>query len=265
MTRRDFGLGSIIASGVLALGGCGGPTEEERATLDGGKIYPTYRYRVTVEVDTPEGLKTGSSVIEVKTSRSGDHSIPSPNMLSYKVRGQAVTVDLGQRGKLFALLDSNGYGVWAQGGLEMVVPPTPVEQATKMADEYGYRRARALALKGPQELPRHLASQRPPPKPSDPPAAYPTLVRFRDITNSKSIERVDPDNLAVTFGQGVKLRRITLERSYDPVTTGIEDNFKWWPQDIASFSMDREFKTAWSPTFAQTIGSGDFKKNYETQ
>ncbi|WP_156457791.1 hypothetical protein [Altererythrobacter sp. Root672] len=29
---------------------------------------PTYRYRMTVEVDMPEGLKSGSSVIEVDTS-----------------------------------------------------------------------------------------------------------------------------------------------------------------------------------------------------
>lgn len=32
---------------------------------------PDYRYRLTVEVDTPGGLRTGSSVIEVETSVAG--------------------------------------------------------------------------------------------------------------------------------------------------------------------------------------------------
>ncbi|HAW37080.1 MAG TPA: hypothetical protein DCX71_13555, partial [Erythrobacter sp.] len=32
---------------------------------------PVYRYRLTVEVDTPDGVKTGSSVIEVDTEVAG--------------------------------------------------------------------------------------------------------------------------------------------------------------------------------------------------
>ncbi|MEP0393170.1 MAG: hypothetical protein ABJ205_00340 [Erythrobacter sp.] len=43
-------------AGALLLGGCGAED-----------VAPDYRYRLTVEVDTPEGLKTGSSVIEVST------------------------------------------------------------------------------------------------------------------------------------------------------------------------------------------------------
>ena len=31
-------------------------------------LAPDYRYRLTVEVETPEGLRSGSSVIEVKQS-----------------------------------------------------------------------------------------------------------------------------------------------------------------------------------------------------
>lgn len=56
--NRRVTLGSLLALGTLALAGCGDPT-------------PTYRYRLTVEVNTPEGLRTGSSVIEVETSVAG--------------------------------------------------------------------------------------------------------------------------------------------------------------------------------------------------
>ena len=42
---------------AFVLGGCS-LTESDKT--------PDYRYRLTVEVDTPEGLKIGSSVIEVE-------------------------------------------------------------------------------------------------------------------------------------------------------------------------------------------------------
>jgi hypothetical protein len=53
------------------------------------------------------------------------------------------------------------------------------------------------------------------------------LVRFRDIADPTSVEKVDPDNLAASFGEGVKLRRITVQLTDDPVTTGIEKRLGW--------------------------------------
>jgi hypothetical protein len=56
MMRRTFGRGLIGAfSGlaVLTLSGCGLFADKH-----------TYRYRLTVEVDTPQGVRSGSSVIE---------------------------------------------------------------------------------------------------------------------------------------------------------------------------------------------------------
>ena len=66
--------------------------------------YPdyTYRYRMTVEVDTPDGLKTGSSVIEVKTTQWPAWISPSGSRVaSRKASGEAPFVDLGERGILF--------------------------------------------------------------------------------------------------------------------------------------------------------------------
>lgn len=53
-------------------------------------------------------------------------------------------------------------------------------------------------------------------------SGYPTLVTFGDIRDPVSVQRVDPDNFAATLGRGVKLRRITVERTDAPVTTGVE-------------------------------------------
>lgn len=45
------------------------------------------------------------------------------------------------------------------------------------------------------------------------------MVRFRDLNDPKSVERVDPDAICV--------RRITAETTSDDVTTGIEKRLGW--------------------------------------
>ena len=67
---------------VAALSACTGPMH-------------THRYRLTIKVETPDGIKSGSSVIEGRAAkiRSIDQS-----GLGAGVRGEAVFVDLG-RGK----------------------------------------------------------------------------------------------------------------------------------------------------------------------
>ncbi len=38
---------------------------------------------------------------------------------------------------------------------------------------------------------------------------------------------VDPDDFAASFGEGVSLKRITVQITDDPVTTGIEERLGW--------------------------------------
>jgi hypothetical protein len=40
-------------------------------------------------------------------------------------------------------------------------------------------------------------------------------------------ERVNPFDLAASFGSGIKLQRATIEMTIDPVTTGIEQKLPW--------------------------------------
>jgi hypothetical protein len=53
------------------------------------------------------------------------------------------------------------------------------------------------------------------------------FVRFRDINDPNTVERVDPNNLAASFGPGVRLTRATIEITDAPVTTGIEKELEW--------------------------------------
>ena len=156
---------------------------------------------MTVTVDTPEGLKSGYSVIEVMVK-----SAPEIQGLSGTrafVRGEAVTVDLGAHGKLFA--------VWSHDDAYRVVfdsfPGPP--GLTRSGIEYYTR------LKGTKSL---LGSANP---------MMPLLVYFEDINDPMTVKKVDSNNLAKVFGDGVQLKEIAIEMTDEPTTTTIDKHLVW--------------------------------------
>ena len=179
------------------------------------------RYRMTVEVMTPQGLRSGQSVIESRIEHGVSFGSDAPG-ISYKLRGEAVTVDLGDGRALFALLrgteGSDGAAYYAN--------------LLQQAFRHGARTApmpRANLLKGPNAPLRKWARWH------DlqldlPPEDYPLLVTFRDTADPASVERVDPADLAATFGQGFALRRVIVEITSRPVTSGIEQRLVWLPR-----------------------------------
>lgn len=173
---------------ALALSGC-------RAQL------PTYRYRLTVEVETPTGLKRGSSVIEVANWDNGK-GFPGPEAGGFrsKVRGEAVAVEVAPNQVLFALLN-RADGI-AFAALPLMRPDDNVED-------------RIDALLGVMHATPLVQTE------------YPMLVYFRDIRKPDTVEAVDPNNLVKNFGSGVKLRRITIQLTEDSVTKGIDDRLRW--------------------------------------
>jgi len=218
-TRRSVLAGAGALAAIALLPGCGLASER----------LPDYRYRLTVEVDTPEGLRTGSSVIAVRSILL-PKTLPDAPVLRIEVRGEAVTVDLGPRGVLFALLRGTTRTDWAGGAMELVTPHPPVVPG---ANQFALWHQAMIANRGLHVVPRHAPLPPNPrrdsiPRPNDPPNAYPMLVRFGDIADPASVALVDPDDLAASFGKGVKLRRITVELTDDAVTTGIEKRFVWW-------------------------------------
>ncbi|MFA5990132.1 MAG: hypothetical protein WC803_11070 [Sphingomonas sp.] len=236
-----------------------------------GGTYPTYRYRLTVEVDTPEGLRTGSSVIEVTTRLAGPYSIPNPGQVIHSSRGEAVTVDLGRRGILFSLLRSEMAEGWTHNLMFLLAPPVPrsVNRGLPNASDLDFdmRMKSTLALTGARVIPRDFAefpaSWR---EPGNPPTGWPMMVRFRDLADPKSVEKVNPDDLSTSFGAGVKLRRITAERTDDPVTSGILARLPWLEHTQGSLTKQpRDRKTGQLVPLANThlsvqLTNGDFTK-----
>jgi hypothetical protein len=53
------------------------------------------------------------------------------------------------------------------------------------------------------------------------------LVTFGNLRDPMSVTEVDPANLSAQFGEGVRLRRITVQVTDDDVTEGIERRLGW--------------------------------------
>lgn len=211
MKRRAFLVTAVaLAAPPLALTACN--------FLDD---TPTYRYRMTVEVETPEGLKTGSSVIEVETRMETNPESPASQRINWRARGEAAIIDLEERGVLFALLRSEDDVDFASRIMFLLAP----KGVDKNGDAFLGRFANMLEMTEPVELP---ATQ----EKINPPLAEmkgrPMLVTFGDLDDPTSVERVDPEDLSATFGEGVSLKRITVQITRDRVTTGIEQRLGWW-------------------------------------
>ena len=68
-------------------------------------LAPNYAFRLHVEVDTADGVKSGSSVIAVKAGvHTGAWMLPEAQGFRASVRGEAVFVDLGRGRNLIAIL-----------------------------------------------------------------------------------------------------------------------------------------------------------------
>lgn len=179
---------------------------------------PDYRYRLTVEVETPQGVRRGSSVIAVEQSMGSTAMSGFGQRVDRRVRGEAVAVDLPGGQTLFALLRSADNIDWAAYVVPLLAPQRP-----DLPFEEQVAQVLALEGQGAVTLPRtwppvgHLPER----------TAYPMLVTFRDPSDPTSVEEVDPDDLAATFGPGTRLRRITVELTEDAVTEGIEGRLGW--------------------------------------
>lgn len=216
--------------------------------------YPsgTWRYRLTVNVETPEGLKSGSAVREVHVVARPPFALPQVGP-SADVRGEAVVVDLGTRGKLFALVDTNDENI--------VIRSFP-----------GHGGLSAKGIRYYNSLDNASASV--------PWEAYPRIVTFKDINDPKTViepfriifggddqpvlERIRAqdreDNLKDVFGKGVKLKNITVEMTNDPVTWQIEEMIPWLPiyyNRMLDGKKTHYYKAQYP--IANSLGSGNFK------
>ena len=179
----------------------------------------TIRYRLTLEAEVDGEPRTRSGVIEVSYSKNNDPI--SSAEFSTSVRGEAVVLDLGPRGTLFALLkggtDSGGAGIYRAPRFDFPggAFPSPITSGLLQVQH----------LSGKREFPL---------------TSLPLMVRFRDLNNPMTIEKLDPRDLEKSFRPATKLNRATLEIVSsglwpfnllgifgEPITNSVEQRLPW--------------------------------------
>ena len=175
------------------------------------------RYKVLVEVDDNGTPRSGSSVWSFRLSKP-TVALASPYDAAFK--GEAVAVDLGNHNVLFALLvDEKG-----NSGTGMMWPENLFKDLSSGSDRVRNIRRIASHEGLAREVPRFFP---PISKSREPMVQYPMLVRFRELDRPETLEAVAPDALDRAFGAGVKLKRISIQITNDPVTVGIKKRLPW--------------------------------------
>ncbi len=206
-TTRRWVVGIGLAAGMLALGGC-------------DLFYPseTIRYRMTVDVETPEGVRSGSSVLE--SNITGGTSFGDASGIQFDLSGEAVAVPLPNDKVLFALLrpvEGGDAGIYHANLMQSAAcgegrPSAQPDPALCGSAQWETFRPWARE----QVLAAELY-----------PSMYPMLVTVRDLTDPTSVQAANPGDFASVFGPGYALRRITVRVTDEEVTTGIERRLAW--------------------------------------
>ncbi|MBE2190582.1 MAG: hypothetical protein IAE63_00205 [Alphaproteobacteria bacterium] len=196
----------LIGLGVLAaLVGLGSVGVYSMDVL--GTRSAEWNYRITVEIETPEGIKSGSTVRKVKADIPSIKA-PEAKTVRHKIIGEAVPINLGLKGWAFALVNWDSY--------EDVYRAFPTIHG-KAEDTLKYYRDLKVGSKA--ELKE----------------GQPMIVVFTDINDPMSVKLAyvqswisqkegyrTEDHFSELLGQGYKFKGITIEMTDDGVTQEID-------------------------------------------
>jgi hypothetical protein len=175
---------------------------------------PAHKYRLTVEVETPEGRKSASGVLAVHPDRSYSRRGRTRTL------GDAVLVDLGQGKNLVALLAHIDNNKLEFDGINYVALRAYTAAQGKRVS-FNAMSAQTGIVPVKAEL-------------------VPVLVTFADPADPASARAVAPDDAEAVLGKGYRLWGITAEvvpngfwpldfggALGEPVTRGIEAKLPW--------------------------------------
>ncbi|MEZ5815415.1 MAG: hypothetical protein R3E13_11960 [Alphaproteobacteria bacterium] len=238
---------TLVVIGVCALVGFAYAASELSSD---NKTY-SWRYKMTVEVETPEGIVTGSAVRQMGNEAKG---VDLPDVGNpADVSGEAVVVDLGKRGVLFVLISHK----------------SDLEFYYTFRKYFPHGGSTLEGSKFYASMPTGTKEVFDPEKPP----GYPKLVTFTDMNDPKSVTLVQvwerqrsglfslkEDRFEELFGEGVKLKGITLEITDEPVTWGVVDKYLSWLKDLKGGCLHGGFTARGAPL---GLYGGNFQRDLD--
>jgi hypothetical protein len=171
----------------------------------GWKQYPPYRWRLTVELATPAGLRSYSGVYENQDSVAGPGMRFAPGSSSTCVQGDAIPIALDRRSTVYVLPWREDNWDWSRYAPQAILA-TPIGDHAK--------RALAMArLHGSAVLPRDNNRTE---------IGWPSFIRLPGKSGRALLPIVDPDHL----GPGIRVARVTVSTTRDAVTRPLRPSIK---------------------------------------
>jgi hypothetical protein len=174
---------------------------------------PAHKYRLSVEVDTPGGVRSAAGVLAVQPDRSYSRGGLT------RTKGDAVLVELGSGKNLLVLLTHLDKTVELDG-MNYVALRAYIAGGRRVSFNEMSRMTGAAPVTG---------------------SVIPILASFADIGDPATMRVIPPDDLESAFGKGFALRSISAEvvpngfwpldfggPLGEPVTRGIEMRLPWW-------------------------------------
>jgi hypothetical protein len=174
---------------------------------------PAHKYRLTVEVETPAGIKSASGIMSVHPDRGYSRSGHTAT------HGDAIFVDLG-------------------GGRNLVALMAHLDKTVDL-DGVNYVALRAYKAAGRDNVSFNEMNRMTGTVPVTG-TLIPVLVTFTDVSDPRTARAVPPDDLETTFGKGFRLHGVSAEvvpngfwpldfggALGEPVSRGIETKLPW--------------------------------------
>jgi hypothetical protein len=179
---------------------------------------PGHKYRLSVSVETPDSLKSGSGIFAVFPYRG--YSVSGDTY----TRGDAVFVDLGRGKNLVALMMHGEKGAEITG-MNYLALRAYREAGSNVSFANLNRMTGSVPVTG---------------------EVIPVLITFANLADPKTARVVSPDDLASAFGAGYRLQEVSVavvKNGFwpldfggflgEPVTRGIETKLPWWDGSAA--------------------------------
>jgi hypothetical protein len=201
----------LIAGAAALLAACEGPFAE---------VTYSYRFKVLASVNGEE--RSGESVIKVRYRYLKGSRTNLGTSYQAKAWGEAPVVDLGpDHGLLFALVGGDfpedgktSFGVASTSVAAFRGEQTLQEYRTSIAAS-GARWQHIQSLPSRTDVVELSLED------------FPLLLRFGDLSDPRSVQKVDPENMEGSFGPGVRLQSITMQITDEPVTERIRSILPW--------------------------------------
>jgi hypothetical protein len=196
-----------------------------------------FRYKMIVEIQTPEGISRGYTIIEEKTSKSSSIFGIENSVVFTKFRGSAVVINVPGNKYLFALLRKSENEPDVTHYAHAVFKNSPFFRSLNWIEKIEYIKNNLRN--------KNLSED-----------DFPMIVYFEDPRNIETVKKIDPDkndNNSIHY----KIKSVKLDITDEDPKFGIEKILPWISVNPRGYLSQ---KRSGKDYLLKKLDTGDFER-----